>query len=75
MSERDSDSFEIDEDLLGESNLQEENQDYDRFLDRVERRGRPVPGKRGKAAWSKLEEVLAEKKLAKDLREVYDDET
>ncbi|MFN7272381.1 MAG: hypothetical protein ACK51K_11255, partial [Gammaproteobacteria bacterium] len=75
MSERDSDSFEIDEDLLGESNLQEENQDYDRFLDRVERRGRPVPGKRGKAAWSKLEEVLAEKKLAKDLREIYDDET
>jgi len=74
MSERDSDSFEIDEDLLGESNLQEENQDYDRFLDRVERRGRPVPGKRGKAAWSKLEEVLAEKKLAKDLREIYDDE-
>lgn len=75
MSERDSDSFEIDEDLLGESNLQEESQDYDRFLDRVERRGRPVPGKRGKAAWSKLEEVLAEKKLAKDLREIYDDET
>jgi len=75
MSERDSDSFEIDEDLLGESNLQEENQDYDRFLDRVERRGRPVPGKRGKAAWSKLEEVLAEKKLAKDLRDIYDDET
>lgn len=75
MSERDSDSFEIDEDLLGESNLQEENQDYDRFLDRVERRSRPVPGKRGKAAWSKLEEVLAEKKLAKDLREIYDDET
>jgi hypothetical protein len=75
MSERDSDSFEIDEDLLGESNLQEENQDYDRFLDRVERRVRPVPGKRGKAAWSKLEEVLAEKRLAKDLREVYDDET
>ena len=75
MSERDSDSFEIDEDLLGESALQEENQDYDRFLDRVERRARPVPGKRGKAAWSKLEEVLAEKKLAKDLREIYDDET
>ena len=74
MSERDSDSFEIDEDLLGESNLQEENQDYDRFLDRVERRGRPVPGKRGKAAWSKLEEVLAEKNLSKDLREIYDDE-
>jgi hypothetical protein len=69
MSERDSDSFEIDEDLLGETPMQEEGQDYDRFLDRVDRRARPVPGKRGKA-----EEVLAEKKLAKDLREVYDDE-
>ncbi len=74
MSERDSDSFEIDEDLLGETQMQEEGQDYDRFLDRVDRRSRPVPGKRGKAAWSKLEEVLAEKRLAKDLREVYDDE-
>ena len=71
MSERDSESFEIDEDLLGETPMQEEGQDYDRFLDR---RSRPVPGKRGKAAWSKLEEVLAEKRLAKDLREVYDDE-
>lgn len=74
MSERDSDSFDLDEDLLGEVAGQEDNTDYDRFLDRVERRTRPVPGKRGKAAWSKLEEVLADKKLAKDLREVYDDE-
>jgi hypothetical protein len=74
MSERDSDSFEIDEDLLGEPPIQEEGPDYDRFLDRVDRRSRPVPGKRGKAAWSKLEEVLAEKRLAKALREVYDDE-
>ena len=38
MSERDSDSFEIDEDLLGETPMQEEGQDYDRFLDRVDRR-------------------------------------
>ena len=74
MSERDSDSFEIDEVMLGEVAGPEENTDYDRFLDRVDRRARPVPGKRGKAAWSKLEEVLADKQLAKDLREVYDDE-
>ncbi|MEN9788424.1 MAG: hypothetical protein RLZZ473_488 [Pseudomonadota bacterium] len=73
-SERDSDSFELDDDMLGEVAHQDENNDYDRFLDRVERRGRPVPGKRGKAAWSKVEEVLADKKLAKDLREIYDDE-
>jgi len=73
MSERDSDSFELDEDLLGEVSNQEENTDYDRFLDRVERRARPVPGKRGRATWSKLEEVLADKKLAKDLKD-FDDE-
>jgi hypothetical protein len=30
-------------------------------------------GKRGKAAWSKLEEVLADKKLEKDLLD-FDDE-
>ena len=74
ISERDSESFELDDDMLGEVAHQVENNDYDRFLDRVERRARPVPGKRGKAAWSKVEEVLADKKLAKDLREIYDDE-
>ena len=31
-------------------------------------------GKRGKAAWSRLEEVLADRKLEKDLRDVFDDE-
>jgi len=29
--------------------------------------------KRGKAAWSKLEDVLAEKRLQKALKDVYDD--
>lgn len=74
MVERDNESFELDDELLGEAAPAEESHDYDRFLDRVDRRARPTPGKRGKAAWSKLEEVLADKKLAKDLREVYDDE-
>ncbi|MEY2625762.1 MAG: hypothetical protein EBT64_01380 [Gammaproteobacteria bacterium] len=74
MSERDSEGFDLDEEMLGEAASNEEDQDYDRFLDRVDRRARPTPGKRGKAAWSKLEEVLADKKLEKDLREFYDDE-
>ena len=74
MSERDSEGFDLDEEMLGEAASNEEDQDYDRFLDHVDRRARPTPGKRGKAAWSKLEEVLADKKLAKDLREFYDDE-
>jgi len=74
MMERDSEGFEIDEDMLGEASSNEDNHDYDRFLDRVDRRAKPAVGKRGKAAWSKLEEVLADKKLAKDRREIYDDE-
>jgi hypothetical protein len=42
---------------------------------RVDKRVRQQPvGKRGKAAWSKLEEVLADKRLEKDLRDVFDDE-
>ncbi len=74
MSERDTDSFDLDDDFLGEGASQDDGNDYDRFLDRVERRAKPVAGKRGKAAWSKLEEVLADRKLEKDLRDVYDDE-
>lgn len=74
MSERDTDSFDLDDDFLGEGASQEDGNDYDRFLDRVERRAKPVAGKRGKAAWSKLEEVLADRKLEKDLRDVYDEE-
>jgi hypothetical protein len=74
MSERDADSFDLDDEFLGESAAQDEGSDYDRFLDRVDRRTRPTPGKRGRAAWSKVEEKLADKQLEKDLREVYDDE-
>ena len=74
MSERDTESFDLDDDFLGENAVQEESTDYDRFLDRVDRRVKPTPGKRGKAAWSKLEEVLADKQLEKELREFYDDE-
>jgi hypothetical protein len=46
------------------------------MLDKVERRARPNPGapKRGKAAWSRLEEVLADRRLEKDLMESFDDE-
>jgi hypothetical protein len=74
MSERDTESFDLDDDFLGEAAPQEDSNDYDRFLDRVDRRTRPAPGKRGRAAWSKLEEVLADKKLEKDLREFDDDD-
>lgn len=72
MAERDTESFDLDEEFL---NSADDNTDYDRILDRVDRRARPQPGKgRGKAAWSRLEEVLADRKLEKDLKDVFDDE-
>jgi hypothetical protein len=70
MSERDPERFDIDDDFLSE---QEDGNDYDRILDRVDKRTRDkAKQKVGKAAWSKLEEVLAERKLKRDLSD-YDD--
>jgi hypothetical protein len=70
MSERDNESFDLDDEFL---NNTEDGTDYDRLLDRVDKRARNQ-GKRGKAAWSKLEEVLADKKLEKDLRDTFDED-
>ncbi len=50
----------------------ETTRDYDRFIDRGDRR-KTAAVKRGKAAWSKLEDVLAEKRLQKELKDSYDD--
>ncbi|MFM1887431.1 MAG: hypothetical protein RL026_2588 [Pseudomonadota bacterium] len=63
MTERDTERFDIDEEFLADT---EDTQDYDRMLDKVDKRSRNQP-KKGKAAWSKLEEVLADRKLEKDL--------
>ena len=52
--------------------LAERKKDYDRFIDRGDRR-KTAAVKRGKAAWSKLEDVLAEKRLQKELKDGYDD--
>jgi hypothetical protein len=69
MSERDPERFDIDDEFLAE---QEDGSDYDRMLDRVDKRTRDKAKKVGKAAWSKLEEVLADRKLKRDLSD-YDD--
>lgn len=70
MPERENENFDIDEEFLAEA---EDSSDYDRMLDRVDKRVRNQ-AKRGKAAWSKLEEVLADRKLEKDLRDVFDED-
>jgi hypothetical protein len=71
MAERDNEGFDLDEEFL--NSPPEDGTDYDRMLDRVDKRARNQ-GKRGKAAWSRLEEVLADKKLEKDLQDFDDDE-
>jgi hypothetical protein len=70
MSERENESFDLDEEYAVES---EDSTDYDGLLARVDKRAR-AQGKRGKAAWSRLEEVLADRKLEKDLRDIFEDE-
>ena len=70
MSERDSENFDIDEEFVAES---EDSTDYDGLLARVDKRVRNQ-GKKGKAAWSRLEEVLADRKLEKDLRDTFEDD-
>jgi hypothetical protein len=65
--ERDDERFGLDGDFVAAN----EEEDYDRFIDRVDRRKQAV--KRGKAAWSKLEDVLAEKRLKKELKDIFDD--
>jgi hypothetical protein len=61
MSERDDEHFDIDDEFLGEA---EESQDFDPA----------APGKRGKAAWSRVEDVLAERQLEKELRDIFEDD-
>jgi len=66
--ERDADQFDIDDDFVPPS---EEVTDYDRLIDRTERRARAsnTVVKKWPAAWSKLEDVLAERRLQKALQE------
>jgi hypothetical protein len=67
--ERDEERFDLDEEFV--AGAAEEGEDYDRFIERVDRRKQAV--KKGKAAWSKLEDVLAEKRLQKELKDFYED--
>jgi hypothetical protein len=67
--ERDEEHFDLDEEFVAGA----EDDDYDRFIDRTDRRKQQAAVKRGKAAWSKLEDVLAEKRLQKELKDFYED--
>lgn len=67
--ERDDGHFDLDDDFVADS---DEAQNYDKFMDTVSRRARPNAAtavKKGKAAWSKLEDVLADRRLKKELND------
>jgi hypothetical protein len=70
--ERDGEHFDIDDEFVASS---EDETDYDRLMERAERRNRAANPtvKKGKAAWSKLEDVLAEKRLLKQLQDFEED--
>ncbi|MBK7903449.1 MAG: hypothetical protein IPJ97_11320 [Proteobacteria bacterium] len=67
--ERDEEHFDLDDEFVAGA----EDENYDRFIDRVDRRKQAAAVKKGKAAWSKLEDVLAEKRLQKELKDYYED--
>ncbi|MDE1922683.1 MAG: hypothetical protein KGI55_04615 [Gammaproteobacteria bacterium] len=72
MSERADEHFDIDDEFLGEN---EETQEFEPVMERSERRQKAAtPGKRGKAAWSRVEDVLAERQLEKELRDTFEEE-
>jgi len=72
MSERDDEHFDIDDEFLGEA---EESQDFEPIVERSERRPKAAAAsKRGKAAWSRVEDVIAERELEKELRDIFEDD-
>jgi len=72
MRERDDDHFDIDDEFLGEA---EESSDFEPIVERSERRPKAsAPVKRGKAAWSRVEDVMAERALERELRDVFEDD-
>ena len=66
MVERDDDHFDLDEDFVAES---DESSSYEKFIDP----SAAAAAKKGKAAWSKLEDVLAERRLQKELKDFEGD--
>jgi hypothetical protein len=70
--DRDEESFDLDDEFAGESDSGGDR-DLDRFMDRVNKKVKPA-AKRGKAAWSQLEDVLADRRLKRQLDDFDYDE-
>ena len=69
MKERNDDSFDIEDEFLGESS--EQDGDLDRLIV-VERRPKGQRRPTQQSAWSRVEDVLAERRLKRELDEFKD---
>ncbi len=69
MKERNDESFDLEDEFLGEST--EQDGDLDRLIV-VERRPKGQRRPVVQSAWSKVEDVLAEKRLQRELSEFND---
>ncbi len=72
MREREDQHFDIDDEFLASEESQPE---FETVMERPERRAKPsATVKRGKAAWSRVEDVIAERELERELRDVFDED-
>jgi hypothetical protein len=69
MKERNSESFDLEDEFLGESS--EQDGELDRLI-AVERRPKGQKRAAQQSAWSRVEDVLAEKRLQRELEEWSD---
>lgn len=70
MKERNDDSFDLEDDFLGGS-VEQQDGDLDKLIV-VERRPKGPKRPVQQSAWSKVEDVLAEKRLQRELQEFLD---
>jgi hypothetical protein len=71
MKERNEEAFDLEDEFLGESSSAEQDGDLDRLIV-VERRPKGPKRPVQQSAWSRVEDVLAEKRLQRELEE-FDD--
>jgi hypothetical protein len=71
MKERNEETFVLEDEFLGESSSAEQDGDLDRLIV-VERRPKGAKRPVQQSAWSRVEDVLAEKRLQRELEEFGD---
>jgi hypothetical protein len=71
MKERNNEAFDLEDEFLGEASSSEQDGELDRLIV-VERRPKGQKRPVQQSAWSRVEDVLAEKRLQRELEEWND---